>query len=182
MIIILLYFIIKIYIYISYIYIYYRDFKNNKIIDEEYDEKLKKLNEKMKNRSNTTTTITKIKTTTKTTIKTTTTTTDTTKKVEPTVPKGRCGVKYGNAKCPSGECCSKHGWCGKSSDHCGSGCQSEFGKCNSNSTSEQKKGRCGVKYGNAKCPSGECCSKHGWCGKSSDHCGSGCQSEFGKCN
>ncbi|ORX96997.1 hypothetical protein LY90DRAFT_709635, partial [Neocallimastix californiae] len=45
------------------------DFKNNKIIDEEYDEKLKKLNEKMKNRSNTTTTITKIKTTTKTTIK-----------------------------------------------------------------------------------------------------------------
>ena len=41
----------------------------------------------------------------------------------------RCGSKYGT-RCPSGECCSKHNWCGKSSDHCGSGCQSEFGACN----------------------------------------------------
>jgi len=41
----------------------------------------------------------------------------------------RCGSKFGT-KCPSGKCCSKYGWCGKSSDYCGAGCQSEFGKCN----------------------------------------------------
>lgn len=41
---------------------------------------------------------------------------------------GQCGKEYG--VCPSGKCCSKYGWCGTSSDYCGKGCQSEFGKCN----------------------------------------------------
>jgi len=41
---------------------------------------------------------------------------------------GQCGKEYG--VCPSGNCCSKYGWCGTSSEHCGKGCQSEFGKCN----------------------------------------------------
>ncbi|ORX76761.1 hypothetical protein BCR32DRAFT_283840 [Anaeromyces robustus] len=128
---------------------------------------------------------------------------------------GKCGKEYG--KCPSGQCCSKYGWCGASSDHCltSKGCQSEFGKCSNDktltsttktstkksstktSTTKTKtllktsttktsstptvKGKCGKEYG--KCPSGQCCSKYGWCGTSSDHCSTskGCQSEFGKC-
>ena len=41
--------------------------------------------------------------------------------------KGRCGGEYGS--CPSGQCCSKYGWCGESQGYCGKGCQSAFGKC-----------------------------------------------------
>jgi len=92
--------------------------------------------------------------------------------------KDNCGPKYGNQKCNAGECCSQYGWCGKSAEHCGIGCQSEFGACYKIS----KNDKCGPKNGNTVCPSGECCSQYGWCGTSSDHCGTGCQSEFGKCN
>jgi len=134
------------------------------------------------------------KTTTNTTEKTSTTTSKTKETV-----KGRCGKDYGNGKCPSGECCSKYGYCGKSDDHCkiSRGCQSEFGQCQSSLTTTKttvKKtttkssslptstnGKCGGKDG--KCPSGECCSKYGYCGRSDAHCkvSRGCQSEFGKC-
>ena len=41
----------------------------------------------------------------------------------------RCGEDYG--KCDSGDCCSQYGWCGESEEHCGIGCQSEYGTCNS---------------------------------------------------
>eukprot|EP00833_Pecoramyces_ruminatium_P000361 jgi/Orpsp1_1/1174393/evm.model.c7180000049923.1 len=111
---------------------------------------------------------------------------------------GKCGSKYG--KCPSGKCCSKYGYgyCGTSNVYCGKGCQSEFGQCNGSSTTTITKtstkttstktsyptstdDRCGPKFG-TRCRSGYCCSKHNWCGKSKDHCGSGCQYEFGKCN
>ena len=44
----------------------------------------------------------------------------------------RCGSGYG--KCDSGYCCSKYNWCGTSSDHCGSGCQSSYGKCGTSSS------------------------------------------------
>jgi len=40
----------------------------------------------------------------------------------------RCGKDY-NTRCKEGYCCSKYGWCGKSSDHCGTGCQSDYGEC-----------------------------------------------------
>ena len=102
----------------------------------------------------------------------------------------KCGKNL--AKCPSGKCCSKYGWCGTSSEHCdvSKGCQSEFGKCNDNKK-DNKDGnslpvstndKCGMNEG--KCPSGKCCSKYGWCGTSSNHCdiSKGCQKEFGKCN
>jgi len=113
----------------------------------------------------------------------------------------RCGPSYGI--CPSGQCCSKYGWCGKTDDYCDSGCQSEFGQCKNypinnatannapadnapvnNMTVETSipistNGRCGKTYG--RCPSDECCSVFGWCGKTDTYCGSGCQSEFGKC-
>ncbi|OUM62881.1 carbohydrate-binding module family 18 protein, partial [Piromyces sp. E2] len=97
--------------------------------------------------------------------------------VTPQPANDRCGSKFGNAKCGSGECCSQYGYCGTSKDHCGKGCQSEFGVCNNGN--EKKKERCGPNYGS--CSSGDCCSKYGWCGTSSDHCGKGCQSEFGRC-
>jgi len=72
-------------------------------------------------------------TTTKRTKKTTTTTTTTTT-IKPTSTNGKCGEGYGN--CPTGKCCSKYGWCGKTSDYCdiAKGCQSEFGQCNNTTT------------------------------------------------
>jgi len=99
---------------------------------------------------------------------------------------GKCGKEYG--QCPSGKCCSRYGYCGNDDKYCGDGCQSEFGKCNSSNsdvTTDESlpistDGKCGKE--NGRCPSGTCCSKHGWCGKSVEYCGSGCQSEFGKCN
>ena len=113
-------------------------------------------------------------TSTTTTTKITTTKTTTTKISSTSTVVGKCGKEYG--KCPSGQCCSKYGWCGKSDDYCDTskGCQSAFGTC-----TNKFEGKCGKGYG--KCPSGQCCSKYGWCGTSSDYCKSGCQSEYGKC-
>ncbi|ORX78110.1 hypothetical protein BCR32DRAFT_235266 [Anaeromyces robustus] len=45
----------------------------------------------------------------------------------PTSTNGRCGTIYG--KCQTGRCCSKYGWCGKSINYCGIGCQKAFGIC-----------------------------------------------------
>jgi len=41
-----------------------------------------------------------------------------------------CGPNAGNTKCKEDECCSSEGFCGKSDDHCGVGCQPEYGLCN----------------------------------------------------
>jgi len=92
---------------------------------------------------------------------------------------GQCGK--GKGKCPSGECCSKYGWCGTSDKHCKSGCQSEFGTCKS-SVKISTNDRCGKEDGT--CPSGKCCSKYGWCGTSDRHCkaNQGCQIAFGECH
>ena len=37
----------------------------------------------------------------------------------------QCGSQAGGAVCPNGLCCSKFGWCGSTSQYCGSGCQSQ---------------------------------------------------------
>ncbi|ORX63913.1 hypothetical protein BCR32DRAFT_134356 [Anaeromyces robustus] len=99
---------------------------------------------------------------------------------------GKCGKDNGNTKCPSGQCCSKFGWCGKTNDYCSieKGCQSGFGQCNSKKTNYKisKNGKCGQDNDNTKCPSGQCCSVYGYCGKSDKYCGKGCQSEFGECH
>jgi len=110
---------------------------------------------------------------------------------------GKCGKDNGKTVCPSGDCCSKYGYCGKSDKHCGSGCQSEFGICTGSSNTSSTKpsstkvslptstdGKCGKDNGKTVCSSGYCCSKYGYCGKTSDYCDKsrGCQSEFGKCN
>ncbi|KAK4894700.1 hypothetical protein LTR27_007088 [Elasticomyces elasticus] len=129
---------------------------------------------------------------------------------------GRCGDEFGGATCDTkgeyGGCCSGHGYCGKTVDHClvGNGCQS--GCTNTAVTSpvpqpdstdvspgginsepviappsstgaatgpETTDGTCGASNGGTTCgdwPQGGCCSMYGFCGKSTAHCGEGCQS------
>jgi hypothetical protein len=156
---------------------------------------------------------------------------------EPTIPENACGPKYGNKKCPGSQCCSKDGQCGFDKEHCGKGCQSEFGyyclpsdyentmciQCMGCADCENKPGMallcphacsnsfdykkereqeqpevkepepkpepeptipenaCGPKYGDKKCPDNQCCNADGQCGFDREHCGNGCQSEFGYC-
>ncbi|KAF2120461.1 hypothetical protein BDV96DRAFT_266726 [Lophiotrema nucula] len=50
---------------------------------------------------------------------------------------GSCGGT-GGMTCKGfvdGQCCSQYGWCGASTDHCGTGCQPGFGLCGSSSAS-----------------------------------------------
>jgi len=47
----------------------------------------------------------------------------------PVATNWRCGKSY-NTRCPNGYCCSKYNYCGKTSDYCKTGCQSDFGVCN----------------------------------------------------
>ena len=93
---------------------------------------------------------------------------------------GKCGVGKGYTVCPSGQCCSKKGYCGTTSAYCGTGCQSSFGKCTTTSKVSTD-GTCGPDHDNMVCPSGECCSKYGYCGHSDAHCVTGCQQAFGTC-
>jgi len=102
----------------------------------------------------------------------------------------QCGK--GIRSCKEGYCCSKYGWCGKTSAYCDieRGCQSEFGRCNDKPSSPHHSKKTIKKYhpwqcgkGIRSCKEGYCCSKYGWCGKSASYCSKdeGCQSEFGKC-
>jgi len=114
---------------------------------------------------------------------------------------GRCGKGIG--RCQEGECCSKYGWCGSSEQHCriDEGFNPTYGNClkqsltitvtktatksysssPSKSNADNTQWRCGKGIGS--CPSGYCCSKYGWCGKTDEYCKleEGCQSEFGLC-
>ncbi|KAF2006993.1 carbohydrate esterase family 4 protein [Amniculicola lignicola CBS 123094] len=106
-----------------------------------------------------------------------------------------------------GNCCSAAGWCGSTTDYCGTGCQASFGTCGTAATSTSVKpsstiptstraptpstitnkvstdGTCGGTT-NFTCQGssfGNCCSQYGWCGTTTDHCGTGCQKTFGTC-
>ncbi|KAJ2897891.1 putative peptidoglycan-N-acetylglucosamine deacetylase [Zalerion maritima] len=111
---------------------------------------------------------------------------------------GRCGPDFGNVVCGTGYCCSQHGWCGTSDDHCNpdTGCQSLYGQCDGDETPISQDGRCGQGEGDAffrtTCtgyqPAGVntipgCCSEYGWCGSSEAHCSpsNGCQALYGSC-
>lgn len=50
---------------------------------------------------------------------------------------GTCGAQNGMSCIgyEAGSCCSQAGWCGVTTDHCGSGCQEGFGTCGSSSSS-----------------------------------------------
>jgi len=37
----------------------------------------------------------------------------------------QCGRQAGGALCANRLCCSQHGWCGSTSEYCGTGCQSQ---------------------------------------------------------
>ncbi|ORX42771.1 hypothetical protein BCR36DRAFT_264070, partial [Piromyces finnis] len=94
----------------------------------------------------------------------------------------KCGRKGSvDYICPNSQCCSQKGYCGTTSAYCGVGCQSEFGKCNSVKVTSTDY-TCGRKNNvDYICPNSQCCSKYGYCGTTSDYCGTGCQSGFGKC-
>ncbi|KAF1359138.1 glycoside hydrolase/deacetylase, partial [Lizonia empirigonia] len=109
-------------------------------------------------------------------------------------PDGTCG-NQGSGKnlgyiCKTGQCCSKYGNCGTTTDYCSATvCQSAFGKCDAPAGrgSVSPDGTCGdIGKGNNTgyiCKTGQCCSKYGNCGTTSDYCvaSQGCQSAFGLC-
>lgn len=99
-------------------------------------------------------------------------------------PDGTCGGTKGY-KCKGsgfGDCCSGSGFCGGTEGHCGAGCQTSFGICTGSKLSPD--GTCGGanKYQCKGTSFGDCCSPAGFCGKSTDHCGQGCQPAFGSCS
>lgn len=63
----------------------------------------------------------------------------------------RCGASFGLTCRGStfGQCCSQYNYCGTTSDHCGTGCQSAYGVCTSSPSSTptspkvSKDGKCG---------------------------------------
>ncbi|RYP08248.1 hypothetical protein DL764_001982 [Monosporascus ibericus] len=103
---------------------------------------------------------------------------------------GNCGGGITCFGSEFGDCCSQHGWCGSTAAYCGEGCQSAFGTCDGGSgggggggggAPVSEDGSCGGADGVTCVGSefGNCCSQYGWCGSSVDHCGTGCQPEFG---
>ncbi|KAJ8117835.1 hypothetical protein OPT61_g1055 [Boeremia exigua] len=91
-----------------------------------------------------------------------------------------------------GNCCSQYNYCGSTTDHCNTGCQSGFGTCGSSSPATPTKaaakvstdGSCAGTNGFTCQGStfGNCCSQYGWCGSTTGHCSTGCQSGFGTCS
>jgi len=95
----------------------------------------------------------------------------------------RCGPNYG--RCGPNRCCSPYGWCGTGSDYCKDKNKLYHGVTITPSpskktlpikdssitiTDSRTDGRCGSKYGYAKCKPGVCCSPSYWCGTTSAHC------------
>jgi peptidoglycan/xylan/chitin deacetylase (PgdA/CDA1 family) len=107
-------------------------------------------------------------------------------------PDNSCGGSTGYT-CGAYSCCSQYGWCGTTSDYCSTGCQSAFGGCGTLPTTTvappppeptttfpvSPDNSCGLNAGYSCFNS--CCSQYGWCGSSTDHCGTGCQRGFGQC-
>ena len=112
---------------------------------------------------------------------------------------GTCGGTSGFICTGStfGNCCSEYGWCGSLEGHCSAGCQSSFGVCGlltkttsippsstpTQQTTISTDGTCGGVTGFICTGStfGNCCSMYGWCGSTTDHCGTDCQTAFGTC-
>ncbi|CAI2161993.1 8078_t:CDS:2 [Funneliformis geosporum] len=97
-----------------------------------------------------------------------------------------------NKKCPGTKCCTNKGNC-VDAKNCGKSCQKLLGKCNppptippTTPTTSPKDlpisadGNCGEAAG-TRCEDGVCCSQFGFCGVTTDHCQTGCQSSFGTC-
>ncbi|KAI0437933.1 family 18 glycosyl hydrolase [Xylaria telfairii] len=89
------------------------------------------------------------------------------------LPIGTCnsGTPCENAACCGGK---NNNLCGYSPGECGPG------NCTSNCDAKAECGQYG-KPGQQNCPLNVCCSKFGFCGSTSDFCGTGCQKGFGGC-
>jgi hypothetical protein len=92
---------------------------------------------------------------------------------------GACGTTAG--KCNSGLCCSQYGYCDSTEYHCGTGCQPSFGTCYGLTPPPVARANDACGAGKTSCGNNLCCSQWGYCGSTSDYCGTGCQSAFGKC-
>ncbi|KAJ0372830.1 hypothetical protein COL26b_008951 [Colletotrichum chrysophilum] len=131
----------------------------------------------------------------------------------PATSDGTCGAAAGKSCVgySGGTCCSQYNYCGNTDAHCGTGCQSLFGSCQSSAsggssaassaagqasgtrtasasastnTNPSSDGTCGGTQG-FNCLGtnfGDCCSPYGYCGSTTAHCDTGCQSGFGKCS
>ncbi|KAL4773042.1 hypothetical protein BDW60DRAFT_206795 [Aspergillus nidulans var. acristatus] len=82
----------------------------------------------------------------------------------------------GTTLCPSG-CCSKYGFCGFSSEHCGAGCLSTCDAVPPETTAPGGGGECSA---DISCKVG-CCSKYGNCGFGEEYCSTeqGCVNNCG---
>lgn len=102
---------------------------------------------------------------------------------------GRCGADFGGTTCAGsvyGGCCSEYGYCGDTTAHCSTGCQSAFGSCTESGPVVSTDGTCSSTSDpeGATCLGsafGECCSEWGYCGSTNAYCGTGCQLAFGSC-
>jgi chitinase len=88
---------------------------------------------------------------------------------------GTCGFgTLGDGICANGQCCSRAGWCGVTSDYCGgnsySGKDVSPGGINAPMCGGGSLGTPSSAY-YGFCSGGNCCSKYGWCGSTSDYCG-----------
>ncbi|KAK3312346.1 hypothetical protein B0H66DRAFT_644576 [Apodospora peruviana] len=114
-------------------------------------------------------------------------------------PNLTCGTLLAGANngytCPGeAACCSQYGYCGTGDSFCltTGGCQSRY----SNATTSCQAPRSGVTVtidgtcgstgagkSGYRCPAtlATCCSASGYCGNTTDHCGTGCQAGFGTC-
>ncbi|APA08080.1 hypothetical protein SS1G_00265 [Sclerotinia sclerotiorum 1980 UF-70] len=107
-----------------------------------------------------------------------------------TSPDNTCGDSFAgsnksyscDATANTGGCCSAYGYCGNTTDYCGTGCQSAFGTCSG--ATVQPSGNsflCGASNAGLSCTGGLCCSGSGYCGNTTDYCDVGCQSKYGAC-
>ncbi|KAF7548853.1 hypothetical protein G7Z17_g6784 [Cylindrodendrum hubeiense] len=102
-------------------------------------------------------------------------------------PNQECGGSTGYTCKGSafGNCCSYYGYCGSTDTYCGTGCDVDFGECNSSSgnITDTTNGLCGATYKTTCANYGTktCCSQYGYCGSAAANCGTGCQSDYGTC-
>ena len=93
---------------------------------------------------------------------------------------GRCGISNGK-KCPKGQCCSTYGYCGNDTDYCIKYCDPNYNECKHEDYKITSDKRCGVENGKLCKNEDECCSIHGYCGSSDDHCINLCDPNYSKC-
>ena len=78
--------------------------------------------------------------------------------------------------CSNGACCAKAGYCGFGDKYCGTTDESPNDVCWSNCDAHAECGKDALPAGKG-CPLNVCCSPFGFCGTTSEFCGTGCQSK-----